>query len=107
MIKTKQGVYLNRLHPVMYLAMIVISKKYNTLGLDFVITSTYDSVHMEGSLHYEGCAIDVRTREITNSLELGELVDSIREDLLALDKCFDVVLESTHLHIEYDIGKKR
>lgn len=64
-----------------------------------VITSAHDSQHHDGSLHYVGRAIDVRTREMAET-QRNEVVGACKLKLGPLG--FDVVLESDHLHIEYD-----
>lgn len=60
------------------------------------ITSGHDGQHMKGSKHYEGLAIDVRTRGY-NAKFYHVLV---RAAIASFG--FDVVLEKDHIHIEYD-----
>lgn len=50
------------------------------------------------SLHPVGNAIDIRSRDLQKGTVL-RLVSSIRK---TLGNCFDVLLESDHIHIEYD-----
>jgi len=64
-----------------------------------VLTSAHDSTHHDDSLHYVGRAIDVRTREMSNSQQ-QEVLNVCKLKLGPLG--FDVVLEKDHLHIEYD-----
>jgi len=61
---------------------------------EMVITSTYEGDHSEGSLHYADLAVDVRK---TISFKL--IIVKIKA---YLGKDYDVVLETTHIHIEYD-----
>ena len=70
----------------------------NLFGREAIITSALDGVHGEGSLHYSGNAMDFRTRDFTAYLK-GLYR---KETANALGPDFDVVLERTHLHIEYD-----
>jgi len=63
---------------------------------DLFITSANDAAHMENSKHFSGNAIDIRSRNIPNCIEMCV---EIRE---ALGPDFDVVIESDHVHIEYD-----
>ena len=60
------------------------------------ITSGNDGKHMKNSLHYENKAIDIRIKDMKypNANWL-----MIRKQL---GKDFDVILEKTHIHIEYD-----
>lgn len=68
------------------------------------ITSTTDGTHMAGSKHYNGEAIDVGIRSsstfqfFSKAIQIA-LVAAIKA-VLGAD--YDVVLESDHIHIEYD-----
>jgi hypothetical protein len=67
-------------------------------GREAVITSAKDRSHSPNSLHYNGLAVDIRTRGISDadqSMLLSYLIAS-------LGRSWDVVLESSHIHIEYD-----
>lgn len=93
----KKGV---KLHPatVWSVAMPIIFQIYTDFGVTPVITSGMDGKHMPGSLHFGGLAFDFRTRHV-GAAELPQLVAQITE---ALGDEFDVVLESDHLHVEFD-----
>jgi hypothetical protein len=70
-----------------------------TLGLpDMVITSGRDGTHLPNSLHYRDRALDFRTRQLTPDQQQA-LVTATRTRLGA---GYDLILESDHLHIEYD-----
>lgn len=64
-----------------------------------VITSGNDSKHMKKSKHYSNEAIDIRTNNMGNPVEVTKELKKL------LGKDFDVILETTHLHIEYDKKK--
>lgn len=68
------------------------------LGLDVVITSGTDGVHRPGSKHYSGEALDFRRRHWTRA-QLHQFVDALRA---RLGPGYDLVIEPTHLHVEYD-----
>ena len=70
-------------------------------GFEFVITSARDGIHSAGSLHYYGLAVDIRASEAWGYKydEILALVDQL-EDHLGDE--YDVVLESDHIHVEYD-----
>jgi hypothetical protein len=103
-LKLKPGVTLTGLQPQMALAAPIIADVYAVLGVDAVITSSNDGEHMAGSKHYEGLALDFRTRELSAD-DQQALLAMVRE-ALGTDPAnpgeFDVVLEATHLHVEYD-----
>lgn len=63
-----------------------------------VITSRWDGTHMEGSLHYEGQALDFRTRDLTAG-QIHIWVALVEE---SLGEHWDVLLEKDHLHVEFD-----
>ena len=95
MISFKQGVELNGVRPEIVAAMIVVGL---VAGRDIVITSVTEGKHSRGSLHYIGHAFDIRIRDIKNPEDIDSLVMTIREHLT--DE-FDVVLEATHIHVEF------
>lgn len=67
-------------------------------GLELFITSAADGVHMPGSRHYTGEAIDLRIRSVDadKRVVLRAALQSV------LGSLFDVVLEVDHIHIEFD-----
>jgi hypothetical protein len=68
------------------------------VGREAVITSARDGLHMKNSLHYQGKAIDLRTYD----MKPGGAEAVVRELRVTLGRDFDVVLESDHIHLEYD-----
>lgn len=66
--------------------------------LELTVTSTTDGVHRSDSRHYSGNAIDLRTRHLTRKAA-RDLAEALKK---TLSPDFDVVLEPTHLHVEYD-----
>lgn len=69
------------------------------LPYDMTITSGTDGKHMEGSKHYTGDALDIRSSVFPDydarSLFLIELRNRLGKD-------YDIVIEKDHIHIEYD-----
>ena len=65
---------------------------------ELVVTSGTDGTHMAGSLHYLGLAFDMR-HWWWDDAERKTIRDELAE---ALGADYDVVLESSHFHIEYD-----
>ena len=60
------------------------------------ITSAKDGKHSVNSLHYEGKAIDIRSRDMHNSSRVCYFLR------MSLGKDYDIINEKTHIHIEYD-----
>lgn len=91
----KAGVNISRLRPE-------IRKKLNEIARwiwsieekELIVTSTYEGSHSEGSLHYANLAVDIRRQDRGNAVR-DELKDKLGMD-------YDVVLESDHIHVEYD-----
>lgn len=97
----KNGVDLRGLTPQMAIAYTIACRCYGQY--DCVITSASDGKHGPNSLHYKGQALDLRTRHI-NGQGLQLVVDKLRE---ALGAQYDVVLESDHIHVEFDPKDKQ
>lgn len=63
---------------------------------ELVITSANDGTHKDGSLHYEGQALDLRSRNLTDQVKARDMLqDELGDD-------YDVILELTHIHVEFD-----
>ena len=93
----KEGVNFTDIHeavsdPTLLAGLDYIFRKFGVEGA--VITSARDGKHNEDSFHYKGQAIDLRTKHV-----LEALTKQIKE-YLGTD--YDVVLESDHIHIEWD-----
>ena len=94
-VSIKSGVKLNGVKPETVVGMMIAQETFEPY--DFVITSVSDGKHSENSLHYSGNAFDCRTRHLTESqaqLVALQLKKNLGDE-------FDVVLEKTHCHIEY------
>lgn len=92
----KPGVKLIGLQPEMALAGLVIYTVMAKYG-PVVITSVMDGVHMKGSLHYEGKALDLRT----NHMQADQIAAAVEDLKKQLGSEFDVILESDHIHAEF------
>lgn len=98
MLSLKPGVKMSGLQPQIVLGLISIHSVFEVFGYEATITSINDGHHMDGSLHYRGCAVDLRIRSVDSSDVVG-LMAALRR---CLGSDFDVVLEVDHIHIEYD-----
>ena len=99
MISLKPGARVRGMRTEILFAHTVVASVFAAHGLDCVVTSASDGKHSAGSRHYSFCAIDYRTRHITAAGQKKQITRVIDE---ALGEDFDVVLEDTHLHVEYD-----
>ena len=96
--RLKDGVMLTGLRPEMAVALLCVADVYRTVvDRAPVVTSALDCKHSRTSLHYVGQAIDLRIRDLPQTVHQS-LTDAIRK---ALSAEFDVVLEHTHIHVEY------
>ena len=97
MISFKQGVRIFGLTPEILWALDQCNDVFDGHGENTTVTSGRGDVHSRQSLHYTGCAIDIRTRHIDKS-KLPSIVEHLNS---TLGKNYDVILEGNHLHIEY------
>ena len=79
-------------------ALVEADRIWKATGQELVVTSGLDGTHSAGSLHYYGRAVDFRTRYF--SLEEREMVLAAMRASLSDD--FDIILHSSHMHVEYD-----
>ena len=98
MIKLKKGVRLLGLATEMAVALMIVAKAYEEIDKGCIITSGVEGRHSHGSDHYKGDALDFRTRHL-HPVQAETLAMCIEE---RLGDDFDVVLEATHLHVEFD-----
>ena len=95
----KPGVDLRGLVPQMVLAYCIAQAIYqDQAGVSCVITSGGDGTHGPNSLHYKGKALDLRT----NNLRPDQVHPVYVALKAALGAQYDVVLEATHVHCEFD-----
>ncbi len=95
--RLKQDVRIHGLRPELVLALFMCEQVYRAADTELVITSVIDGKHSPGSLHYAGSAVDLRI----NNLPSGQ-AEKIRDQIAErLGKDFDAVLESNHIHLEF------
>ena len=93
----KPDVRITGLRPEIILAIVAAERAYAEIGCELVLTSGIEGPHGRASLHFAGCAVDFRTQNVPPD-KLQPLVEKIR---VALGADFDVVLESNHIHAEF------
>lgn len=94
----KKGVKAAGLKPEILLAIQEAREVYRELDADLIITSLLDGKHMKNSLHYKGLAVDLRIKHLSKTNQ-GIAAQRLR---LMLGPEYDVILEKTHIHCEYD-----
>lgn len=85
------------LSPQIVLALIVIDQVMHQFGKQAMITSINDATHSKTSLHYAGCAVDIRSRWFDNPRAVLETC----QQALGNSEDFDMILESDHFHCEW------
>ncbi len=94
--RNKPGISLRGLCSQMALAALIADGIYRKYNVDGVITCGCDGLHMLGSRHYSGEALDFRRRDIKPD-DFDSFVNDLRE---ALGKEFDVIVHKYHIHVE-------
>ena len=97
--KIKSGVNLTGVTTEMQHANAKAALVWQAMGQELVITSGMDGKHMEGSKHYTGDACDYRTHYFTSDKDVALAASILRH---RLGDNYDVVIEKTHIHCEYD-----
>lgn len=100
--KIKPGVRVLGVRPEIVMGLLVMQGVYARLGAleSFVVTSIIEGEHSSGSLHYMGCGADLRRPP---SDPLAKQI--VAEAKAALGDDFDIVLESDHIHMEFQPKK--
>lgn len=106
MISLKPDVDIRGVAPEMVIGLMVVQPIINNHGAECVVTACKDGKHKDGSLHYKGLAMDIRSKTLIPK-DLPNIVQELR---LALGPQFDVVLEgentpgasAQHIHVEFD-----
>lgn len=95
--KFKEGVNPFGIKTELLTALVIADGLWAKHGQALVVTSLNDSVHSKTSLHFSGCAADLRIWGLTN---IDTVASALRE-ALGNNPDFDVVVEATHIHLEY------
>lgn len=97
-LSVKPGVRIRGISNEILLAINVAQSIYADSGEAMMtITSLTDGRHNSGSLHHTGEAVDLRLPKIVDAKTMRDRLSAILH-LVG----YDVVLEATHIHIEYD-----
>lgn len=93
----KPGVRIQGVSAEIAFVMWIVAEVYRDNSVPLVVTSCVEGTHTRGSEHYQGNAVDLRTRDIP-----ADKVAHMR-DVLAqrLGADFQVILEGDHIHLGY------
>ena len=94
MIKLTEGVRLLGMRPELLLAIVIAAELWGARGMDLIVTGVTDGERMQDSLYYAGAAVDISAPD-SAAASLAEELD------VALGVEYDVVVETTHIHVEY------
>jgi hypothetical protein len=100
MLQFKEGVQLT-ITKALNEILTGVELAFESIHKPCVVTSGSDGQHQKQSKHYTNEALDFRTRH----LKLDELHTVVQAAKNTLGQHFDVVVESDHLHVEYDPKK--
>ena len=91
--------------PEMVMASILVHQVFQKYELDMIITAGTEEfypngrrIHKEGSLHPEGYALDLRSREVPDACYTkfcSDISESIGSE-------FQLIQHFTHFHLEFD-----
>ena len=95
----KKGVKVFGIRPELAAALTVIASCYSDYNnTECVVTSITDGQHGSHSHHYKGYACDLRIKNVPEGMH-QRLRDHIAN---SLGDEFQVILESNHIHVEFD-----
>ncbi len=102
--KIKKGVKINGAKPELLFGLLIAQRVYEEHGVELRVTSICDGKHKRASAHYTGRAADLGTLSTANWKQYGselkaDITAGLKDDL---GQEFDVILESDHIHVEYD-----
>ena len=103
MIELKPGVRLHGIRPEVVLGIHVAEGVWDAIGTHtLVVTACIEGIHTNGSSHYNGCAVDLRTK----TLAPGHAPQVVAGLKAALGTDFFILLENAgeaneHVHLEF------
>lgn len=103
MISLKPGISIDGVKPETIMGLIIVASVLHEHGHGTVVTAGTDGKHMTKSLHYEGFALDIRSKHIEKTEDKIEVLATCKR---ALGVNFDILIENVgtdieHFHLEY------
>ena len=95
--RLKPGAKIAGLKPEMTFALQVMEPIFRKFaGCEMVVTEGTGGKHMVGSRHYDGYAVDIRSRDIDGNL-IPLVLDRLKNKL---GDEYDCLFETNHFHVE-------
>lgn len=94
MIVLKEGVRLHGIRPEIVLAIVIAEGIWEEANETLVITSGIEGTHKHASLHYTGGAVNFRHAAGLSNRVAHNLAHALGAD-------YDVVVEETSVHVEW------
>ncbi len=94
MIVLGDKVRLHGIRPEAVIALVICDGIYDQHGQTLVVTSVTDGQHMRASIHYTGGAFDIARPDTGGEGFRQRIANALGPD-------YDVVLEETHIHVEW------
>lgn len=98
-IQLKSNIDVRGVQSELLVGLLVAEGVYAEYDVDLIITEITGGHHSKHSVHAFGFAADLRTWNLPAGTDLQEVTDKIQE---RLNDQYDVVLETDHIHIEFD-----
>lgn len=102
--KIKKGVNTLGLNLKMRIVRVEVERIWKELNQEAVITAAVEDNHSAGSYHPYGYALDFRTRYFTKD-EKEKAYSELKKRMKKYSLYYDVVMEKTHIHIEFDYDR--
>lgn len=106
-VRFKSGRVIPLMHPMLARGLWMLCEIiHSETGKVPVVTSIWDQTHSDVSLHFIGCAADVRSKTLSNEEKDRVLMRAIS----TLGDEYDLLIEdpdgpNEHFHLEWDKGK--
>jgi len=101
--KIKLGVDIHDVRPETVIGMLIVDGYYKSTSNELTVTSVKDGTHMPNSFHYSGLAFDCRLPITPIGVSKDWLSKTFVPGLRSsLGYQWDVLLEETHIHVEFD-----
>ena len=89
----------NGVKPELLLGLYVADEVYREYGVSMVVTELCNTDgHSNQSLHYAGCAADIRVSNLPSYTNVEEVARKIKQ---RLNIDYDVLPEGDHIHLEW------